>query len=180
MFDRHRLFSLAAALVLGACTAAAEPAARVQADPSVDVSGWRNFVWTGPMSPSDVDPALEVQAQASVARALEQRGYSQGQPPQFAVAVFFGDPGKPPLYTEGPRYSAAPDPRAGQRSWGGLLDWPEQTGPTPGTLTVAVVDVASRKAVWRSTSRAHLGRDATPDDVDAVVAAVLADFPARD
>jgi hypothetical protein len=179
MIDRRRLVSLAAALALGACTAAAEPAAKVQADPSVDVTGWRHFVWTGPMSPHDTDPELEAQAQASVGRALEQRGYSLGQPPQFAVAVFFGDPGKPPLYTEGPRYSAAPDPRAGQRSWGGLLDWPQPV-PTTGALTVAVVDVSARKTVWRSTSRAHLGRDATPDDIDAVVAAVLADFPARD
>lgn len=176
MVDR-RLPSLAAALALGAC-AAAEPAARVEADPRADVSAWRTYTWTGPASVEGTDPALDARAKAAVARALQARGYAEGQPAQFAVAVYFGAPNAPRLYTQGPRYGFAPDPRAGDRGWGGLLDRPLMREPGPGTLTVDMVDVASRKPVWRGASRAHLGRDAGAADVEAVVAAVLAEFPA--
>lgn len=178
MSDRNRLLGLCAAFLLTAC-AAADPAARAETDPTFDPA-WRTFVWARPAASTGPDPQVYQQVEAAVGRALEARGYAPGDPAQFAIGITFGAPNAVKLFTHGPTYSVAPDPRAGLRSWGGLLDSPSlpRREPTEGMVTVDVFDAATREPVWRATSRVHLGRDADQADVDAVVAELLADFPA--
>lgn len=174
--DLRRLPALGAALAASAC-AAADPGPWTQTEPGLDTARWRTFVWARPAPADGPDPETYQRAEAAVGRALAARGYAEGEPAQFAVALSFGAPDAVKLFTHGPAYSVAPDPRAGWRSWGGPLDVPRPRAPTEGQLTLDVFDVATRKPVWRATSQVHLGRDAAAADLEAVAAELLAELP---
>lgn len=170
MLDRRRLLGLAAALALGAC--ATGPAVRTDFDPQASFAGLRTYTWAHDTPQPGVNPLTWQRTRDAIDRNLQARGFTPGQPGQFAVGFTLGRRDRLETWNYGPYY-------AGWGRWGGM-GWTGGTQVrtvTEGTLTIDVFDVATRRPMWTGSATRRIGRDVSQADIDAAVNAVLARFP---
>ena len=72
-----------------------------------------------------------------------------------------------------------PVPYRGQFGWGGVVYQEDVRDYTEGMLSVDVYDVRTRRPVWHGVARKRISNAdrGRPELIDAVVAAILKDFP---
>lgn len=176
-----------AALLLCAC--AAGPRVTVDRDPAVEVARFETFAFFSPLGTDrgGYQTLLSERLKAATRAGLEARGYRYDEAnPQ--VLVNFGArtderlevttfPGPPPPYLGYYGY------RGGfYGGWPGYADRTVVDQYREGTISLDVVDAATRRLVWEGVAVARLGRSATRDPaapVTAAVNAILAKFPPR-
>ena len=171
MFDRRHLLGLGAALALAAC--ASGPDVRTDFDPGADFAAYHTYAWANETPQPGVNPLTWQRTKDAIDRTLQARGYTLGEPPQFAVGFTLGKRDRIQTWTTGPYYSGWG--RWGGAGWHGGGVQVEQY--TEGTLTIDVFDAATQRPVWSGVSTQTIGGGVSQATIDAAVSGVLAKFP---
>jgi hypothetical protein len=172
-------------LVLLLGVACASAGVEVESDPDADLSRWVRYAWSADSAVALNDPVLDVasidrQLRSAVERELASRGYRHdpGRPADFLVGYHLALEEKRSVTTlpdlgayEGGRVSGA----ARSRTYEYVYD--------EGTLTLELLDPASRRSLWRGTVRAEADRSRSPEQrrerLEAAVRDILERLPTR-
>jgi len=178
----HLVLASALALVLcAACGVAPAGPARIRVNaetlPWANMSGYRTYRWWQlPVDQragySEREALLDWRVRNSVARELATRGYAEDTAgrPEFVVR-----------YNVRLREESTSSFRdyLAYRADGGSKDMGDALmGYEEGTLTIEVVDVASRRVAWRATASAVIDQNPDGKLIDPAVTQMLARFPA--
>ncbi|MGO4168812.1 uncharacterized protein DUF4136 [Novosphingobium sp. PhB57] len=159
------------ALLTASC--ATTPKVTFDADPTANFAGFRTYSWAYTAAPQGVNPLLTQRVKTAVESEMSKRGYTQAGTGDFAIGFTLGSRDRvevSSLGSYGPYF----------RPWGGWAGYNQVDvrNVTDGTLTIDVYDSASKSPVWHGTATQQVtSSSVTQEKVNAVVTAVLANFP---
>lgn len=167
----------------------------VEVDPAMDFSTWRTYAWYPsqdlPVGNPRLDsPLTDARLERSIDRALAERGFERielgAAEPDFYAQFHLSTEQRLEAVEMNRGYGTGPYGRGwGGGGWGGS-GWTEVYGfeYEVGTLVIDLVDVATRRIVWRGHGSRRLADQVDPEEmsarVDAAVREILAPFPPRD
>jgi hypothetical protein len=181
MWKRSRyLGTFVIALFLGSC-AASGPRITTQSNPVVDFSGFNTFNFMSPMGtdrPGGVTTPLSMMLAGAVTEELQSRGFALSDEPDLLINVFINteqrvDVRQTPTATGFYGYR-----RNRYGTWGGYRTEVRQY--TEGTMVIDLIDARQNMLAWEGIAEKRLSSNASQinqQQVDAVVGAILADFP---
>ncbi|SNS44385.1 protein of unknown function [Sphingomonas laterariae] len=164
-------------LLLAGCSST--PRVNMDADPSVNFSGYRTYTWIYSGVPAGMNALLFQRVKASIDRGLAARSFTQATPGDFAIAFTLGRRDRVEVNDYGPYGPYYPGWGAGYRyGWAYPYNNVDVRNVTDGTLAVDIYDVKTKKPIWHAVATQQI----TPGQVDqakidAAVDAVLAKFP---
>ncbi len=170
MLTRRYVLTTSGAFALSAC--ATSPTVQTDSDPTADFSGFRDYMWAHNSPQPGVNAMVWQRTRDAIDRTLQQRGFVQQQPAQFAVGFTLGSRTEIRVDDFGPFY-ARYRPGRGWGSFGG----PQARTTTRGSLTLDVFDVATQRPVWSGVAAQRIGSNVDQATIDAAVQSVLARFP---
>lgn len=172
-----RTLALLATVGLAAC--ASRPVVQTEADPAVDFSQYRSYVWL--QQPSGIAPLQMQRIVAGIEAQLAARGWSQEPSAEadVALAVHITTEERQSIDT----FYASP----GYGSWG-WSGWGIGLGTATsqvrnyevGTLIVDVFDNHNKRAVWRGTATGTVPSTLVRvnEAIDDSIQRIFAEFPA--
>ncbi|NEX92235.1 DUF4136 domain-containing protein [Caulobacter sp. 17J65-9] len=177
MFDRRSLMVFAAALVSGAASPVGpDLSVHTDYDKWANFADYRTYAWASTTAQPGVSAQKWQVTRDAIDRALQARGYTRGEPAQFAVGFTLGKRVNLQSWN-GPYYQ-------GWELWGEMRggqagEAPPTRAATDGTLTVDIFDVATKRRVWTGVAiKAAIGSEPVAQaDIDAAVKALFARFP---
>lgn len=176
--NRRGLLAIVVAAALAGCEST--PAITTDSDPQADFSGYRTYTWAFQNPPQNMSPLAYERTRASIDRELAARGFTQGDPGDFAVAFTLGRRDRVEVTDFGP-YGAYYYPGYRYRwGWGyPAYSNVDVRNVTDGTLVIDIYDVATRRPVWHGMASKTFGSTATIEQsvIDGAVTAVLNEFP---
>jgi hypothetical protein len=177
---RAAAVGLLAAMAVGGC---AGVRTQTDFDPTADFRGYRTYTWVTeePLMRVEqgkggaVSPLVQQRIRDAIDRTLAGRGYRQEKPGDFAVAFTVGVRERQylshwypydPFYYRGRYWRYPPQP---------VIETYAE-----GTLVIDIFEVASQRPVWTGRATKLVGEaDAAAEQIDAVVAEVLKEFPPK-
>lgn len=171
-----RAATLSCVILLASCTTT--PKVNFDADPQAQFGTYKTYSWAYNAAPQAANPLLLQRVKTSVNAYLASRGYTQGEPGDFAIGFTLGARDRVEVTQLG-GYGAYYRPwGAWGGGWGGGYGQVDVRNVTDGTLVIDIYDSKSKSPVWHGTATQQISSDAvTQETVDTAVSAVLANFP---
>lgn len=164
-----RALLLAGLLALGAC--ASTPKIDYDADPTANFAAYHSYSWTYSAAPQGMNPLIYQRVRGSIDATLSGKGYSAGDPGDFAVGFTLGRRDRVEVTdfgSYGPYY----------RGWGGWGHDVDVRNITDGTLTIDIYDSRTKQPVWHGIATQEVsGSKVDQAAIDTAVRGVLANFP---
>lgn len=177
--------ALGAALLAGGCASPAQQPTSMR-DPQADFGAYRTFGWdesarTDAAGKTEPLSLVEANIRAAIASELEGKGYEQAAEGAAADLLIEFEAARAEKLKNNPFRIGV-----GVGSWGGNtggsvgVSSPGARNVTEGTLVIHAIDPARKAEVWQGRVARELGKGgAEPAVVQAAVAEVFRDFPAR-
>lgn len=158
----RRIFALGALiLTLGACETS--PSISTDVTPGTNFASYRTYHWVEIAPGAGMNPVALERMRQGIERALVAKGYSSANPGDLTVIM-----------------TVAGKERVDVHSWGRFGQNVDTYRYTEGTLAVDVFDTTTARPVWHGEAVQNIDPGRTdPAVVDAAVAGVMAQFPAR-
>ena len=177
MRRRLPLFVIHLLVILAACSS---HQVGYDYDRGADFSRYRTYAWVSGTQEATGDKRLDTslvnaRIRAAVDAQLRAKGYtaSSNGPPDFLIAYHAG--------LKDMMKGASTQNYIGDRAHGTFTTISDIQPYREGTLTIDIVDAASRQLVWQSSAKADVDPGLGPEERDArvnnVVRAMLAHFP---
>jgi hypothetical protein len=149
-------------------------------DRGADFSAYRSYAWVSPAQETTGDKRLDsslvnARIRAAVDAQLRAKGFfaSSNGPPDFLVAYHAG--------MKDMMKGASTQNYIGDRAHGTFTTISDIQPYHEGTLTIDIVDGASRQLIWQATAKADVVQSLRPAERDArvtdIVRAMLSHFP---
>ena len=178
LMRRHLpIFAITLLVILAACSS---PQVGYDFDRGADFSRYRTYVWVSAAQQTTGDKRLDsslvnARIRAAVDAQLRAKGYfaSSNGPPDFLIAYQAG--------MKDMMKGASTQNYIGDRAHGTFTTISDVQPYHEGTLTIDIVDAASRQLIWQASAAADVEQSLGPEERDArinnVVRAMLAHFP---
>ena len=178
LMRRHRSFWVMTVLVIVA--ACSSPQVGYDFDRGADFNRYRTYAWLSAAQQTTGDKRLDsslvnARIRAAVDAQLRMKGYlaSQNGPPDFLIAYHAG--------MKDLMKGASTQNYIGDRAHGTFTTISDVQPYHEGTLTIDIVDAASRQLIWQASATADVEQGLSPEERDSriknVVRAMLAHFP---
>ena len=178
LMRRHR--SLCVITVLVIIAACSSPRVGYDFDRGADFSRYRTYAWVSAAQDVTGDKRLDsslvnARIRAAVDAQLHAKGYlaSPNGPPDFLIAYHAG--------MKDLMKGASTQNYIGDRAHGTFTTISDVQPYHEGTLTIDIVDAASRQLIWQASATADVEQSLSPEERDSriknVVRAMLAHFP---
>ncbi len=158
----RRLFGLGLiVLALGAC----ESTPNISSDiaPGANFSGYRTYEWVDVSPAAGMNPVSLERMRQGVERAMAAKGYTAASPGDITLIL-----------------TVAGKERVDVQSWGRFGQNIDTYRYTEGKLTLDAFDTRTARPVWHGQATQNVDPGRTdPAQIDAAVAGVMAQFPAR-
>jgi hypothetical protein len=159
--NRRSIMLAVVGLALSAC--ASKPTITSDITRGANFSAYQSFVWVNTTPPGGMNPVAWERVRQDVDSALTAKGYARADPGDLAVILTIGARDKTDINT-----------------WG---RWGQQVSVyqyTEGKISVDVFDNKTRQPLWHGQATQTID-PGNPNEalIDAAVAGVMAQFPAR-
>lgn len=181
---RKSITLLAAALALSLASCATGPSIRTDFDPTVNFSTLRTYSWVFTTPPQGMNPLLFERIKVSVDKSLAARGFTRGEPGDFAVAFTLGRRDRVEVNNWGSYGRFYTGWGSGPRPWGWGPSYRqvEIREVTDGSLAIDLFDTATQRPIWHGVASQQINPRRTPDQalIDRAIGEVIARFPPQD
>ena len=138
--------------------------AKVSSDttPGANFAAYQTFSFVNAVPPAGMDPVAYERIRMAVEQGLTGKGFTKASEGDLAVIITLGAQNKTDIDT-----------------WGMFGRQVDVRQYTEGQLSVDVFDAKTKQPLWHGKATDTIGSSVKPEKIDAEVAKLMAQFPAR-